>query len=297
MTLTSGQDLRRSPGLEVVREPSAIKALVEDLRRDGRTIALVPTMGYLHDGHLSLLRAARARADVVILTLFVNPTQFGPNEDLDRYPRDEDGDLAKARACGVDVAFLPSAAAMYPPGAQTFVTVRELELPLCGERRPGHFTGVATIVTKLLNLTRPHLALFGQKDYQQLAVIRRLVRDLDLGVEIVGLPIVREPDGLAMSSRNVYLTPTLRTQALALSQGLAAAEAAVAAGERDTAALCALARAPLAAAPDARIDYVELRDADDLTALPRLDRPGVLAIAAFLGTTRLIDNRVLSPAT
>lgn len=280
---------------EVIRDPAAMRARVEDLRRDGRTIAVVPTMGYLHEGHQSLLRAARARADVVILTLFVNPTQFGPNEDLDRYPRDEEGDLAKARACGVDLAFIPSAASMYPPGAQTFVTVRELELPLCGARRPGHFTGVATVVTKLFNLTRPHVALFGQKDYQQLALIRRMVRDLDLGIEIVGLPIVREPDGLAMSSRNVYLTPALRAQALALSKGLAAAEAAVAAGERDGAALCALARAPLEAAPDARIDYVELRDADDLGELPRLDRPGVLAIAAFLGTTRLIDNRVLYP--
>jgi pantoate--beta-alanine ligase len=281
---------------EVVHEPAAMRARVEDLRRDGRTIAVVPTMGYLHDGHLSLLRAARAKADVVILTLFVNPTQFGPNEDLDRYPRDLAGDLAKALRSGVDLAFVPSAAAMYPPGAQTFVTVRELEQPLCGASRPGHFTGVATVVTKLLNLTRPHLALFGQKDYQQLAIIRRLARDLDLGVEIIGMPIVREPDGLAMSSRNVYLSPAQRFQALALSRGLALAEAAASGGERDGAALVAVARAPLAAASEIRVDYVELRDAEELTPLPRLDRPGVLAMAAFVGTTRLIDNRVLRPS-
>ncbi len=278
---------------EVIRDPAAMRARVEDLRRDGLRIAVVPTMGFLHDGHLSLLRAARARADVVILTLFVNPTQFGPNEDLGRYPRDEDGDLAKARACGTDLAFVPAAAAMYPPGAQTFVEVRELAKPLCGEKRPGHFAGVATIVTKLFNLTRPHLALFGEKDYQQLAVIRRMVRDLDQGVEILGMPIVREPDGLAMSSRNAYLSPEDRRRALALSQGLAAAEAAFGRGERDAAALVAAARAPLEAVA-ARIDYVELRDAEELTDVARVEKPAVLAIAAFIGNTRLIDNRVLT---
>src|SRR3954469_21478526 len=161
-----------------------MRARAEDLRRDGRRIAVVPTMGALHEGHLALLRAARARADVVILTIFVNPTQFGPNEDLDRYPRDEAGDLAKARACGLDLAFCPEAPAMYLPGAQTFVEARELQRPLCGARRPGHFAGVATVVTKLFNLTRPDVAFFGEKDYQQLAIIRRVVRDLDLAVEV-----------------------------------------------------------------------------------------------------------------
>lgn len=279
----------------IIRDPVELRAHVEDLRRDGRTIAVVPTMGYLHEGHLSLLRAARARADVVILTIFVNPTQFGPSEDLSRYPRDEAGDLAKAATTGLDLAFCPDVTAMYPAGAQTFVTVRDLERPLCGEKRPGHFTGVATIVAKLFNLTRPHLALFGEKDYQQLAVIRRMARDLDFGIEIIGMPIVREPDGLAMSSRNVYLSADQRGQALALSAGLAAAAAAVEAGERDGAALVAAATAPLAAQPDARIDYVELRDADDLAPVTTLTRPAVLAIAAFVGATRLIDNRVLRP--
>jgi pantoate--beta-alanine ligase len=280
---------------EIIRDPAAMRARAEDLRRDGKVIAVVPTMGYLHEGHLSLLRAARARADVVILTIFVNPTQFGPSEDLSRYPRDEDGDLAKARPTGLDLAFCPEAAAMYPPGAQTYVDVRGLSQPMCGEKRPGHFTGVATIVSKLFNITKPHLAFFGEKDFQQLAVIRRMTRDLDFGIEIVGMPIVREPDGLAMSSRNVYLSPEQRSQALALARGLDAAQAAVTAGERSAAAIVAAATAPIAAAPDARIDYVELRDADDLGAIDRLDRPAVLALAVFVGATRLIDNRVLRP--
>jgi pantoate--beta-alanine ligase len=175
---------------EIIREPATMQARAEALRRDGQRIAVVPTMGALHEGHLTLLRTARARADIVILTIFVNPTQFGPNEDLARYPRDEAGDLALARACGIDLAFCPDAPAMYPPGAQTVVTVPEIAAPLCGASRPGHFAGVATVVTKLLNITRPHLALFGEKDFQQLAVIRRLARDLDLGVEVVGVPIV-----------------------------------------------------------------------------------------------------------
>ena len=279
---------------EIYRAPAAMRARAEDLRRDGRRIAVVPTMGALHEGHLALLRAARGRADVVILTIFVNPIQFGPSEDLTRYPRDEAGDLAAARRCGVDLAFCPDAPAMYPPGSQTFVEVRELSRPLCGASRPGHFTGVATVVTKLFHATLPHVAVFGEKDYQQLAIIRRMVRDLDFGIEIVSVPIVREPDGLAMSSRNAYLGPDERRAALALSAGLAAAQAAFAAGERDAAALVAAARAPIEAEPLARIDYVELRDADELTELARVDRRAVLAMAVFIGKTRLIDNRVLA---
>ena len=278
---------------EVFREPAALRAKAEDLRRDGRRIAVVPTMGALHEGHLALLHAARARADVVILTLFVNPTQFGPTEDLSRYPRDEVGDLAKARGCGIDLAFCPDAAAMYPANAQTFVQVRELQKPLCGERRPGHFDGVATIVAKLFHITQPHLAVFGEKDYQQLAIIRRMVRDLDMGIEILGVPIVREADGLAMSSRNAYLAPAERKAALCLSAGLAAAEVAYKAGERSSAALVAACRAKILGEALARIDYVDLRDADELTPVVRVERKVVLAIAAFVGTTRLIDNRVI----
>jgi pantoate--beta-alanine ligase len=279
---------------EIIRDPAAMRARVEDLRRDGRKIAVVPTMGALHEGHLALLRAARAKCDVLILTIFVNPTQFGPNEDLAKYPRDEAGDLAKARTCGIDLAFCPDASAMYPAGAQTFVEVRELQQPLCGARRPGHFAGVATIVTKLFHLTKPHVAVFGEKDYQQLAIIRRMVRDLDFDVEIASVPIVREPDGLAMSSRNAYLSPEQRRSALALSQGLAAAEAVVGSGERDAATIVATARAQLETA-QLRIDYAELRDAVELTEVTTLAKPCVLAIAAFVGTTRLIDNRVLAP--
>jgi pantoate--beta-alanine ligase len=281
------------PPFEIFRDPVALRARAEDLRRDGRKIVVVPTMGALHEGHLSLLRAGRARGDILILTIFVNPTQFGPNEDLAKYPRDEAGDVAKARACGIDLAFCPEASAMYPPGAQTFVDVRELSQPMCGARRPGHFTGVATIVTKLFHVTRPHVAVFGEKDYQQLAIIRRMVRDLDFGIEIVGVPIVREADGLAMSSRNAYLDATGRRAALSLSRGLAAAEAKFTGGERDAGALVAAARALLEAEPMVRIDYVELRNANDLSQVSRADAPVVLAVAAFVGTTRLIDNRVL----
>jgi pantoate--beta-alanine ligase len=280
---------------EVFREPAAMRARCEDLRRDGRKIAVVPTMGALHEGHLALVRHARARADVVILTIFVNPTQFGPKEDLSRYPRDEAGDLAKARPAGIDLAFCPSAEAMYPPGAQTFVEVRELQQPLCGASRPGHFAGVATVVTKLFHITLPHLAVFGEKDYQQLAIIRRMTRDLDLGIEIQGVPIVREPDGLALSSRNAYLSPDQRVAALSLSRGLAAAQAAVTAGERDVAKIVAAARAPIEAESHARVDYLELRDADELSTIDRLEKRAVLAMAVFVGTTRLIDNRVLQP--
>ena len=270
-----------------------MRARAEDLRRDGRRIAVVPTMGALHDGHLALLRAARGLADVVILTIFVNPTQFGPAEDLGRYPRDEPGDLAKARSAGVDLAFCPEASAMYPPGSQTFVEVRELQKPLCGASRPGHFAGVATVVTKLFHITQPHIAVFGEKDYQQLAIIRRMVRDLDFGLEIASVPIVREADGVAMSSRNAYLSADQRISARSLSAGLAAAADAHARGERSAAALVAAARAPIEAAPGTRIDYVELRDADELTPITTVERPAVLAVAVFVGTTRLIDNRVL----
>jgi pantoate--beta-alanine ligase len=278
---------------EVFRDPAAMRAKAEDLRRDGRRIAVVPTMGALHDGHLALVRAARARADVVILTIFVNPTQFGPNEDLAKYPRDEAGDLVKARGAGIDLAFCPDAAAMYRPGSQTFVEVRELQKPLCGASRPGHFAGVATVVAKLFHVAQPHVAVFGEKDYQQLAIIRRMVRDLDFAIEIASVPIVREPDGLALSSRNAYLSPEQRRAALSLSAGLAAAERAFAAGERRTDVLVAAARAPIEAQAEARIDYVELRDAEELSPVARVDRPGVLAMAVFVGTTRLIDNRVI----
>jgi pantoate--beta-alanine ligase len=275
---------------EIIEEPAAMSAWSEAARRAGQRIAFVPTMGYLHDGHLSLLREGRRRGDRLVLSIFVNPTQFGPGEDLARYPRDVDGDLAKASSTGTDAVFMPGAAQMYPPGYQTFVRVRELEKGLCGDRRPDHFTGVATVVCKLFNIVRPHVALFGEKDFQQLAVIRRMVRDLDMPIDVLGLPIVREPDGLAMSSRNKYLSPDERGRASALSRGLSAARALFDGGERRAEALAAAARGIIAPAATA-VDYLELRDAATLAPIAeRVQDPAVLAVAAFVGATRLIDN-------
>jgi len=274
---------------KIVNTPTAMSAWSEAARSRGERIAFVPTMGALHAGHVSLLSAARKVADRVVLSIFVNPTQFGPKEDLARYPRDLDGDLAKAASVATDVAFVPEAKDIYPPGAQTFIEVREVAQGLCGERRPGHFTGVATVVCKFFNIVRPHLAIFGEKDFQQLAVIRRMVRDLNMPVEIVGEPTVREADGLAMSSRNAYLSPTERARALAISQGLSAARARFAAGERDAGALVNSALAVIKERVD-RIDYVEIRDSDSLVPVERLDQPGVILAAVYVGATRLIDN-------
>lgn len=278
----------------VLKTPEEVRWFTADLRRRGQRLALVPTMGFLHDGHLSLMKEGGARCDVVATTIFVNPTQFGPNEDLSRYPRDLSGDLAKCGSAGAQVVYAPEPSVVYPPGFQTYVTVEQVSQGLCGERRPGHFRGVATVVTKLLALFRPDLALFGEKDYQQLQVIKALNRDLDLGVEIVGMPTVRERDGLAMSSRNTYLSPDDRQRALSLSKGLFAMQAA-ANGQAQVEALLALGRAPLDAA-QVRLDYLEIRDAQTLTPVTRLEQgtPARALVAAFLGTTRLIDNLELS---
>ena len=211
--------------IPVIADPAAMSAWSEAARGRGERIALVPTMGALHAGHLSLLAEGRRRAHRVVLSIFVNPMQFGPQEDLAKYPRDLPGDLAQAARMGCDVAFVPGAASMYGPGFQTAIDVREVSQGLCGERRPGHFVGVATVVCKLFNIVRPHVALFGEKDFQQLMVIRRMGADLNLPVEIVGLPTMREPDGLAMSSRNAYLSPAARQRAGALFAGLSAAKA------------------------------------------------------------------------
>jgi pantoate--beta-alanine ligase len=276
----------------VLRTVAETAAWAESLRRSGRRLALVPTMGYLHEGHLSLMREGGRRADVVASSIFVNPTQFGPNEDLARYPRDWEGDLAKCASAGVEAVFAPMPAEVYPQGYQTYVEVEQVSQGLCGARRPGHFRGVATVVTKLLCLFRPHVALFGEKDYQQLQVIRALERDLHLGVEIVGMPTLREADGLAMSSRNAYLSPEERQRALSLSRGLAAAQALVRGGEREAGAVVAAVRKELQAA-GVREDYVELVEASTLVPLQSL-APGQVArllVAAFVGNTRLIDNQ------
>jgi pantoate--beta-alanine ligase len=281
---------------EIFRTPSVMRERSDAWRRAGRRIAFVPTMGYLHQGHVSLLDEGRKRGDVLVLSIFVNPKQFGPNEDLARYPRDLDGDLAKAQSAGVDAVYLPGAEAMYPEGYQTSVEVEQLQQGLCGASRPGHFRGVATVVLKLFNAVQPHVALFGAKDYQQLQIIKRMVRDLDLAIEVIGLPIVREPDGLAMSSRNAYLSIQERQSALSLSRGLRAAHDAFATGERSAPVLVQVARAELEAATGVRLDYLELRDAESLRLLDgQIMRPAVLAVAAFVGSTRLIDNQLLAP--
>jgi pantoate--beta-alanine ligase len=261
----------------------------EAARARGERISFVPTMGALHAGHVALLEEARRLGQRLVLSIFVNPTQFGPSEDLAKYPRDLPGDLAKAAPAGIDVAFVPEARDMYPAGFQTFVEVRELSKGLCGDRRPGHFVGVATVVCKLFTIVRPHVAVFGEKDYQQLAVVRRMAEDLALGVEIVGLPTVREPDGLAMSSRNAYLSPADRQRATALHRGLARARDAARAGEDAAPRLVELALAEIAPAVD-RLDYLEVRDAGSLAPVDRLAGPAVMLVAAFVGGTRLIDN-------
>jgi pantoate--beta-alanine ligase len=282
------------PAPEIIRIPREMRARAEAWRLAGRRIAFVPTMGYLHAGHVKLLEEGRTRGDVLVLSIFVNPTQFGPKEDLARYPRDLDGDLAKAAGAGTDAVYFPEATDMYPPGYQTYVEVVDLAQGLCGERRPGHFRGVATVVAKLFAAVKPHVAVFGEKDYQQLQVVRRMVRDLDLDVEIVGIPTVREPDGLAMSSRNAYLSPDERGRAVCLHRALEAVRAAAAAGERDVTALCARATGIIDAGGPNRIDYVEIRDAETLQPVARLERPGVMALAVFFGATRLIDNVVIA---
>ena len=258
-------------------------------------VAFVPTMGFLHEGHLSLLREGRARAagGSLVLSIFVNPTQFGPKEDLDRYPRDEAGDLAKADACGVDVAFCPiDKKALYPHGTSTWVEVEGLDQHLCGAARPGHFRGVCTVVARLWGLVRPRWGLFGEKDYQQLAILRRMHADLNLVGEVLGLPIVREPDGLAMSSRNTNLDPQARAEALAISRYLAGVRARFADGVRDSQELLGDFATLLA---PGRVDYVSIVDADELQPIDGVTRPALVAVAAFFGGVRLIDNTVLRP--
>jgi pantoate--beta-alanine ligase len=275
----------------LLKTPEEVRRFANDVRRREQRLALVPTMGFLHEGHQSLIREGARRAEVVAATIFVNPTQFGPSEDLSRYPRDLEGDLAKCAEAGASVVYAPELSSVYPTGYQTYVTVEQVSQGLCGDRRPGHFRGVATVVTKLLALFRPDIALFGEKDYQQLQVIKALAKDLELGVDIVGMPTIREHDGLAMSSRNSYLSAADRSRALALSRGLFAIQGAVAQGELDVERLTALAKTPLEVA-GLGIDYVEIRDATTLEPLERLaaGRSARALVAAFVGTTRLIDN-------
>ncbi len=283
--------------MEVLRDPGTMRELAGRLRAKGLRIGLVPTMGALHEGHLSLMRRCRAESDVATWSLFVNPVQFGPHEDLAAYPRDPEGDLAKARGAGMDLCFAPEASAMYPEEHRTFVDVAELSGPLCGASRPGHFRGVATVVSKLFHIVQPHVAYFGQKDYQQSLIIRRMVRDLNFGIEIVVLPTVRGPDGLALSSRNAYLSPAEREAAAALPAALRWVEGEFARGGRSVSVLVEGMRRLIAHRSSAAIaiDYVEIRDAESLAPLETIDRRAVAALAVRIRKTRLIDNTLLTP--
>jgi len=265
----------------------------ERWRNSDKTTVLVPTMGFLHEGHLELLRVGREKGDNLVMSLFVNPTQFGPQEDYEKYPRDTRGDLEKARSEGVDTVFMPSAMEMYPNGFQTTVTVEKVTQYLCGKSRPGHFAGVTTVVAKLFNITKPHRAIFGEKDYQQLIVIRQMVKDLNMGIEIIGVPTVREQDGLAMSSRNSYLTPHERESALSLKEGMEMAATMVAKGVKDSATIIDAVRELILSHPFTEIDYVTICNREDLTDIETVKEPCLLALAVKVGRARLIDNCIL----
>jgi len=276
--------------MKVVKSVAGMKALARQWRKEGKRIGLVPTMGYLHEGHLSLVRESKKRADVTVVSIFVNPTQFGPNEDFKKYPRDLAKDSAYLKKGGADCLFYPDATEIYPPGYRTFIEVHGLQDRLCGKSRPGHFRGVATVVIKLFNIVGPDLAFFGAKDAQQVLIIQRMAADLNLDVEIVTCPLVREADRLALSSRNAYLSPEERKAALVLSTSLRGAERAIAAGERDAAKVIAGIRSMIGAEPLARIDYVEAVDPLNLEPVAEIRGDVLVALAVYFGTTRLIDN-------
>ena len=279
--------------MEIIEKTAVMQEASEKWRRGGAIIALVPTMGFLHEGHVELLRVGRHKGDKLIMSLFVNPTQFGPQEDYQSYPRDTEGDLQKARSAGVDAVFMPTAKEMYPDRYQTTVNVEEITQYLCGKSRPGHFAGVTTVVAKLFNITKPHLAIFGQKDYQQLVVIKQMVRDLDMGIDIVGVPTVREKDGLAMSSRNSYLSPEERVSALSLKKGLDLASDLVATGEKDPTKIKNSVRKLILTQPFTEIDYITICDPEKLTDIERVAGSCLLALAVRVGKARLIDNVIL----
>ncbi len=278
--------------MKIIHTVHEMQQTMLQLKRSGQRIAFVPTMGFLHQGHASLLSHGRQLGDTLVLSIFVNPTQFGPSEDLDKYPRNLEADCKMAEESCVDYIFAPTAAEIYPPGFQTSVSLGPLTEPLCGAKRPGHFDGVAVVVTKLFGIVQPDVALFGKKDFQQLAIIRQMVQDLNLAVEIVGMPIVREPDGLAMSSRNSYLTATERQQALCLYSAIKKARSLFEQGERSASRILTAARMELETVPDIVTDYLELRDGTSLTAVDQVDENTLLALAVKTGSTRLIDNTI-----
>ena len=281
--------------MEIITSPDRLQQVCLEYRKTSR-IGLVPTMGFFHAGHLSLMDWARKQCDILVVSLFVNPSQFGPGEDLDAYPRDEERDARLAEEQGADILFIPDAGTMYEDDHATWVEVPELAKGLCGRTRPVHFRGVATVVTKLFNLVQPHVAAFGEKDRQQLAIIKRMVRDLNMPVEVVGRPIVREPDGLAMSSRNAYLTADERGQAPALYKGLQAVRDWIGEGERQGAVLLEkIATFYEGHLPAGRLDYFEVVDPDSMQPVSVIQGPVVLAVAMYLGKARLIDNVLVDP--
>jgi pantoate--beta-alanine ligase len=277
----------------IIRTIKEMQAFSEAARLQGKKIAFVPTMGFLHAGHLQLIRQARTMGDILIVSIFVNPIQFGPTEDFKQYPRDWDRDAQLCDSGGTDVIFAPTAEEMYPEGFQTAVSVPLLSQNLCGISRPVHFQGVATVVAKLFNCTMPHVALFGEKDFQQLAVIKRMVRDLDFVIQIIGVPTVREADGLAMSSRNTYLSTQERQSALSLSRSLFKAQELFKSGERNARVLIDSARTIITREEAAIIDYIKVCDIETLQDVDTIAKPAVMALAVKIGTARLIDNVVL----
>ena len=278
--------------MEVIQTIKEMKEFSSRTRREGKTIALVPTMGYFHEGHLSLMREGRKQGDLLVISLFVNPTQFSPNEDFKNYPKDFEGDRKMAEEVGVDVFFAPDASDMYPPDHQTIVRVEKVTQSLCGKSRPTHFQGVATVVLMLFEIVTPHVAIFGEKDYQQLVTIQQMVRDLHMSVEVVGMPTVREADGLAMSSRNTHLLPEERKAASSLYRSLQKAKELLQKGERKTDRILQEMKGILQSEPLVRIDYVQICDAYTLQDVDRIEGDVVVALAAYLGKTRLIDNLV-----
>ncbi|MDY0213667.1 MAG: pantoate--beta-alanine ligase [Desulfuromonadaceae bacterium] len=282
--------------MKTIHQVDEMELRARALRAEGKRIAFVPTMGYLHEGHLSLVRAARNHGEVVVLSIFVNPIQFGAGEDFSSYPRDLSRDSALAAEAGVDIIFAPEAAQMYPAGYATTVHVEGITEILCGASRPGHFDGVTTVVSKLFGIVQPHAALLGMKDFQQLAIVRRMTADLNLPVEIIGMPIVRETDGLALSSRNKYLTPHQHQQALCLQDALRMATDTALKGEKDATAIIALVQQRIKQEGEARIDYIQICNEKTLQQVTQIDADAVLLLAVHFGSTRLIDNHYLLTA-
>ena len=279
--------------MRIIQNTVDMREASRGLRRVGKRVGFVPTMGALHEGHLSLVRAAKTQCDVVAASIFVNPTQFGPNEDFSKYPRTFERDCELFTKEGIELLFAPAVEEMYPAGAVTYVTVESMSERLCGKSRPGHFRGVTTVVSKLFNIVEPDVAFFGQKDAAQVAIIRRMVRDLNIPVEIAVCSIVREADGLAMSSRNTYLDPQQRKAALVLYKSLQEMKHCFESGESNTGKLAEQGRKVFAQEPSVRLDYLEIVDPDNLEAIGKIDNTALVAVAAFLGATRLIDNMVL----